>query len=122
MVKLGVTGTRQFCDTEWIEKQILTHFKVEDISCIISGGAHGVDSCCEIFAMKHHIPVSLHKPDYDQFGKGAPLVRNREIVAECDELIGFPLPEKESHGTEFTIAEARRQGKKVTVCEVPWNK
>jgi hypothetical protein len=117
-IKLGVSGTRQFNDYDFIKKQLLKYFNPKNIECIISGGAVGVDKCCEIFAREYEIPISLHRPDYDTYGKSAPFIRNKDIVFECDGLIAFPLGNGDSHGTEHTIAEAKRMNKPVKIIKV----
>jgi hypothetical protein len=117
-MKLGITGTRLFTDYTKIKADILANFDPSDIELIISGGARGVDKLCEQFAAEYGIPVDSHKPDYDTHGKGAPIVRNREIVEQCDILMGWPLKNPTSYGSLSTIAYAKRLGKQVVVTEV----
>jgi hypothetical protein len=118
-MKLGITGTRRFFDYDTIEQDILAQFPdTTDITMVISGGAKGVDNLCEQFARKFNIPIDSHKPDYDTHGKGAPLVRNREIVEKCDILMGWPLKNPTSFGTISTIEYAKKLGKQVIVNEV----
>jgi hypothetical protein len=118
-IKLGITGTRQFSDQNWVEDRLDEMYSPADIEVLISGGARGIDTCCEIWARKHSVAIDVHKPDYDQYGKGAPLVRNDEMIALCDEMVGFPLPDASSRGTEYTIAHAIKAGKPVRVVPVP---
>jgi predicted Rossmann fold nucleotide-binding protein DprA/Smf involved in DNA uptake len=116
-IKIGVSGTR--FNNDYANFCLLFNSALSDlndhIALIISGGAKGVDTMAGRWAREHQIPLSEHKPDWDKFGKGAAFIRNKEIVDECDVLIAFPLANGESHGTENTIATARKQGKKVIV-------
>jgi hypothetical protein len=73
-----------------------------------------VDQFAEQWAKKRGIPINSHKPDYNLYGRGAPLRRNDDIVKECDELVAFPLEDHSSRGTEYTMSIARAFGKKVT--------
>lgn len=112
-IKLGVSGSRLCFDYDKIKEDILREFRSEDLAVIISGGAKGVDALCERFASEHGIPIESHKPDYDRHGKGAPLVRNREIVDSCDVLMAWPLWEPKSGGTVSTMEYAKAKGIRV---------
>lgn len=76
---------------------------------IISGGAKGIDSCIEIYAAKNNIKVTVIKPEYEKYGKSAPLQRNMVIVAESDIVIAFW--NGESKGTAFVIENCKKQNK-----------
>jgi hypothetical protein len=119
-MKLGITGTRRFANQEFIDNaldEVVT--KIGPIECLVSGGAIGVDTTCEIWAMKRKIPIKQFKPDYDTHGRAAPFVRNKQIVDESDTLVGFPTsPRGSSHGTEHTIKEAEKKGIPIMIYEV----
>jgi len=114
MIKLGISGSRQFSDYDRIKADILKSFNPSEISIIISGGAIGVDKLCERFAEEFNIPIELHKPEYTKYGRMAPIIRNKEIVDNCDILIAWPL-EEVSRGTYFTINYAKEKGKDVII-------
>ncbi len=80
---------------------------------IISGGAVGVDSSAAAFAKKRGIPLTEILPDYEKWGRRAPIVRNIDIVDAADVVLAFW--DGSSRGTEFVINYCRRQGKKVLV-------
>lgn len=80
---------------------------------IVSGGARGIDTCAADYAHDTGIKLTVFRPDYDRYGKGAPLVRNREIVDYSDEVIAFW--DGVSRGTYFVIDYCRRTG---TPCRV----
>jgi predicted Rossmann fold nucleotide-binding protein DprA/Smf involved in DNA uptake len=83
---------------------------------IISGGAKGADTYAREFAQEHGIEIIEFLPDYKRYGRGAPIVRNKLIVENCDELIAFW--DGESKGTKFTIDYAMKIGKKVRIIEI----
>ena len=56
---------------------------------IISGGARGVDACAAEYAKENGIRLSVILPKYERYGKAAPIIRNREIVDNCDYVIAF---------------------------------
>lgn len=89
---------------------------IGNIELVISGGARGIDTCAEIFADNHDIPKKIFLPDYETYGRRAPLVRNIDIVNECDEVLAFW--DGCSNGTTFTLKEAKKQGKKIHLFKV----
>ena len=76
---------------------------------IISGGAKGVDACAEIFAQRNKIKLTLFKPEYNLFGRAAPIVRNKKIVEYSDYIIAFW--DGESRGTRSVIKYAKKCNK-----------
>ncbi len=106
-MKLAVIGSRGlFVD---IEKYI-PKTKVE---LIISGGARGIDSLAEEYADKYKIPKLILKPDYDKYGKKAPLKRDKLIIDEADEIIA--IWDGNSPGTKYSIDYATSQGKIIEI-------
>lgn len=110
-LKIAVIGSRNLVVT--IERYIPS-----EITELISGGAKGIDSLAEQFADQNCIPKQILKPEYDKYGRKAPLIRDRQIV-DCADLVvavwdGF------SSGTWYTINYARHIGKPVKVYQIPF--
>lgn len=61
----------------------------KDCTEIISGGAKGVDDLAKKVAEILDIPCHEIVPEYKKYGKGAPLVRNEEIVKYADFVLVF---------------------------------
>ena len=104
-MKVAVIGSRR------IERLKVEPFLPEDICEIISGGARGVDTLAAEYARSHGIPFRVYPPDYHQYSRKAPLVRDRLIADECDVLFAFW--DGKSSGTAYTVRYARQQGKPV---------
>ena len=85
-------------------------------STIISGGAKGADTLAKQYALHNKIPLIEFLPDYQKFGRKAPLLRNISIVENCDLLIAFW--DGVSRGTKFTIDYAVKNGVKVKVIDI----
>lgn len=83
---------------------------------IVSGGAQGIDRCAAKYAKENKILLTEFLPDYTRYGRGAPLVRNRQIVQYADEAIA--LWDGKSRGTAYTIRLFEKEGKKVTVIPI----
>ena len=106
-MKVAVIGSRNICNVE-LEKYIPAE------ACeIVSGGAKGVDKLAEDYAKAHGIPFTVFLPEYNRFGRGAPLKRNEQIVDYADTVIAFW--DGKSRGTKYTIEYCRKVRKSVFV-------
>ena len=80
---------------------------------IISGGADGMDRAAEQVAAEQGIPLKIFLPDYDTYGKSAPLKRNDTIIDHADMVLAFW--DGQSRGTQYVIAECVKRGRFVRV-------
>lgn len=76
---------------------------------IVSGGARGIDSSARQYAQRANLPIKEFLPDYSQYGRRAPLVRNEEIVRYADHILAFW--DGKSRGTMHVINTCRKLGK-----------
>ena len=109
-MKIGVVGSRDFDDYKKLEKELN---KIEGITEIVSGSAKGADTLAREFAEKNDIKLTEFKPDYEQYGRRAPIRRNKKIVEYSDQIIAFW--DGESRGTKNTIDIAEKQDKPITI-------
>lgn len=110
-MKVAVVGSRN------LSIENLGEYLPENVSEIISGGAKGIDTCAARYASASNIPFREILPDYEKYGRYAPLKRNLEIIDGADFLVVFW--DGKSKGTKFVIDEAKKRGKAVRVilCE-----
>ena len=101
-MKVAVVGSRGIC-VENLEKYLPV-----DCSEIVSGGAVGVDSCAEKYAKTNNIVLRVFLPDYQKFGRAAPIVRNKQIVDYADTVIAFW--DGKSKGTLSVIKYCEKMG------------
>lgn len=80
---------------------------------IVSGGARGVDACARRYARAHRIKLTEFLPDYDTYGKAAPLRRNDAIVTYADLVLAFW--DGASHGTRYVVRRCREEGTPVRI-------
>ena len=106
-MKVAVVGSRSL----WVDR--LEEFLPPQTTEIVTGGARGVDSCAMAYAETHGLKQKVFWPDYEQYGKSAPLVRNRLIVDYADCVLAFW--DGTSRGTVYTVQYARQQGKPVRI-------
>ena len=83
---------------------------------IVSGGAKGADTYAKEYAIKNNIPIIEFLPDYRKYGRKAPLMRNLQIVDNCDFLLAFW--NGISRGTKFTIDYAEKNGVPLKIVSV----
>ena len=76
---------------------------------IVSGGAVGVDSCAAEYAKKNGLKLTVFLPEYDRYGRAAPIVRNKKIVDYADKVLAFW--DGSSKGTLSVIKYAEKLGK-----------
>ncbi len=103
-MKIAIIGSRSIAEDIDFGK-----FIPPDTELIISGGAEGVDTLAERYAEKYGIEMLIIRPDYEKYGKTAPLVRDREIVDRADAVYAFW--DGGSRGTSYTIDYAKSRGK-----------
>lgn len=104
-MKLAVIGSRSFSDYGLLKDTLDAY----DIDIIISGGARGADNLAEVYAHQNSIPKRIFLPDWGAYGRAAGMIRNKDIVENCDMLIAFW--DGESRGTYNSIQLAEKLGK-----------
>lgn len=73
----------------------------KEVGQVIHGGAIGVDTLAEQWAKNNNIESIIFPPNYEIYGKRAPLVRDKEMVEYADFVIAFY--DGHSHGTKYII-------------------
>ena len=106
-MKLLIVGSRGVRDFD------LTEYVPEETTLIISGGARGMDRIAETYADQHGIEKIIIKPQYERYGRGAPIKRNECMVEMADAVLA--VWDGVSRGTLYTIEYAKQQGKSVRV-------
>ena len=98
-MRVAIVGSRE------LFVRNLEKYLPEGVTEIISGGARGIDSCARDYALKNGIKLTEFLPDYDTYGKKAPLVRNIQIIDYADVVIAFW--DGQSRGTKFVIDKCK---------------
>lgn len=106
-MKIAVIGSRG------INVRDLGQYLPEGVTEIISGGARGVDTSAREYALANGIKLTEFLPDYEKYGRAAPLKRNDLIIEAADLVMAFW--DGKSRGTAYVIKKCRSTGKKVRV-------
>lgn len=101
-MKVAVIGSRTLTVPD------LGKYLPPDTTEIVSGGAKGVDTSAREYALTHGIKLTELLPDYDAYGRAAPLRRNIDIIAHADLVLAFW--DGRSRGTKFVIDSCRKIG------------
>ena len=112
-MKVAVIGSRHAPAS--VSRRILEELPF-NVSEIVSGGAEGVDRLAERVADILGIPVRVFQPDYQRYGRRAPLVRNEQIVEYADQVLAFW--DGESRGTQSMIECAKDENIPCTVIRI----
>ena len=106
-MKVAVIGSRGLTVSN------LGDYLPEGTDEIISGGAKGVDASAREYANAHNIRLTEFLPEYDQYGRSAPLKRNISIIEHADLVLAFW--DGQSRGTAFVIRKCREMNVPVKV-------
>ncbi len=106
-MKVAVIGSRGLTVGD------LGRYLPEDTTEIVSGGARGIDTCAREYAVTHGIKLTEFLPEYERYGRKAPLMRNITIIENSDIVLAFW--DGSSHGTKFVIDKCGEMGVKVKV-------
>ena len=99
-MKIAIVGSRG------IKVDNLGRFLPSEVTEIVSGGAKGVDTCAAEYARSKGLRLTVFFPDYEKYGRYAPLERNKKIIDYADSVIAFW--DVTSTGTKFVINECKR--------------
>lgn len=106
-MKFAVIGSRT------IHVADLGKYLPEGCTEIVSGGAIGVDRSAAEFAAKNALKLTEFLPQYDKYGRGAPIQRNKQVVEYADAVLAFW--DGKSKGTFSVIQYCEKTGKPCTV-------
>ena len=109
-MKLAIVGSRTITNLD------ISQYIPEGVTEIVSGGARGIDTLAAEYARAHRLILTEFLPEYDKYGKSAPLRRNDLIVGYADEGIAFW--DGVSRGTMYTVKRFEKLGKKITVIKI----
>ena len=105
-MKIAIIGSRSITDAD-IGKYVSAGDE------IVSGGATGIDTLAAEYAKRNGLKLTVFLPEYEKYGRAAPIVRNKQIVDYADKVVA--LWNGSSRGTLSVIKYAEKMGKP---CEV----
>ena len=109
-MKVAVIGSRELAINE------LEKYLPKETTEIISGGARGVDQSAKEYALSHGIKLTEFLPEYNKYGRSAPLKRNITIIKNADLVLAFW--NGVSKGTKYVIKNCKRMDKEVRIFKI----
>ena len=106
-MKIAIIGSRG------LHVDNINEYLPRDVTEVVSGGAKGIDTDADNYARDNNLKITIFLPDYSRYGRGAPIVRNKQIVDYADEVLAFW--DGKSRGTLSVIEYCKKQGKTVRV-------
>ena len=106
-MKVAVVGSRNLTINN------LGDYLPKDTTEIISGGARGIDRCAREYAKSHNIKLTEFLPEYERYGRSAPLKRNLQIIRYADIVLAFW--DGKSYGTRFVIENCKNDNVPIKV-------
>ncbi len=107
-MKVAIIGSRSIKKFGDLDKYV-----PENVTEIVSGGAFGVDRIAREYALKKGIRLIEVIPDYEKYGKVAPLRRNDVIVDYADYVIA--IWDGKSRGTAYVLSKCEEIGKEYII-------
>ena len=104
-MKVLVAGSRN------IEKFDLKDHIPPDVTMIITGGAEGIDTLAEKYADENGIPKAIVRPQYNLYGRAAPIKRNEKMVDMADFVL--VIWDGKSKGSQYTVKYSQKKNKAV---------
>ena len=109
-MKLLIAGSRSITNFD------LSPYIPNEVDTIISGGAKGIDTLAEQYAIDHKLSRYIILPNYNLYGKAAPIKRNQEMVDMSDSVL--IIWDGKSKGTLSTINYAKKQSKQLILVTI----
>lgn len=106
-MKVAVIGSRG------LHVDHLEDYLPEGVTEIVSGGARGIDACAKDYALRHGLKLTEFLPEYEKYGRGAPLRRNITIIEYADFVLAFW--DGKSRGTKYVIDNCKKRNIPVAV-------
>ena len=103
-MKVAIVGSRNLTDVD------LARYVPDEADEIVSGGAVGVDRLAAEYARARGFKLTEFLPEYEKYGRAAPIVRNKSIVDYADRVIIFW--DGTSRGTLSVIQYAEKTKKR----------
>lgn len=100
-MKVAVIGSRG------LHVDHLEDYLPEGVTEIVSGGARGIDACAKDYALRHGLKLTEFLPEYEKYGRGAPLRRNITIIEYADFVLAFW--DGKSRGTKYVIDNCKKR-------------
>ena len=109
-MKLLIAGSRSITSFD------LSPYVLREVDTVICGGAEGIDALAEQYADLHRLSKYVIRPQYNIYGRAAPIKRNEQMVDMADAVL--IVWDGSSTGTKHTLQYAKKANKSLTVVQI----
>jgi len=115
-MKIAIIGSRKLdgCEKQCYEK--IRASVPANCTEIVSGGAGGIDTLAERYARENALLFKRFEPEYNKYGKNAPLIRNTQIIEYANFVLAFW--DGKSRGTAQAIKICCETNRPLEICFV----
>ena len=106
-MRVAVIGSRG------LQVDDLENYLPDGVTEIVSGGARGIDTCAKNYALLHGLKLTEFLPEYEKYGRAAPLRRNITIIEHADLVLAFW--DGKSRGTKSVIVNCKKRNIPVVI-------
>lgn len=106
-MRVIIAGPRNFFDAGFVSNKI-KHFLGNTDWSLVCGEATGVDTIARTYCEANGIDIDSYPADWDNLGKAAGPIRNKQMAQNADALLAFW--DGKSPGTTDMIKTAKRLG------------
>lgn len=119
-MRVLVCGSRDYEDKALMFSMLDDFDDTHHFGTIIEGGARGADTLAAEWAHLRHIPILEFEANWNEYGRSAGPIRNREMLEKGypQMVIAFPKTTlAQSRGTKNMVEQAKRAGITTIVVE-----
>ena len=114
MSTIAIAGCRTFVDYK-LFSSFMDKIAVPGDS-IVTGDSAGTDSMALQYAQQHKMKFRIYRADWENYGKAAGPIRNKDLVHFCDKVVIFW--DQKSPGTKTTLDLAKTANKRIIEIDI----
>lgn len=112
MYQVMISGSRSITNKKLVYGYLGVLFGLFTDFEVLVGDAKGVDALVLEYCREHSIPCRIYKARWNFYGRRAGLIRNDQMLNECDYVIC--IWDGQSTGTKYVMDRAEKLGKPFT--------
>jgi len=117
-MKLAIIGSPEFDDYSYMKKILDYYLKAENIDEILTNDdSRGTAILVKKYAQNNEIECQEYKAHWTKHGRAAGVMRNKNLVKNCNILIVFRLSSGSNQGVDDAIERANIIGRDAVVCD-----
>lgn len=107
-MRVLVCGGREYRDVDRVKNTLTEIHRLKPITCIIEGGARGVDHYAAQWGDEHNLGRLTFYADWAKHGKAAGPIRNQAMIDEGQPVLVIAFPG--GRGTTDMVRRAKAAG------------